>query len=231
MDPRSERGLFVAGGVCAILWPILSEMVFYAVTSALARRAMLAVPAGPGAYAIRVAKLGQQPAILALEWGRVALQLMLWPFLLTMYRLLSHKGERDLALVAIGLGLLGMAMMVLSGSLNPTVSHALGQAYVGAANDAEGTAILATLNGFMQWHRGLNQTACLLYQGCVGLLGLGLIRSRTWKTRGWIGVVGAVLALPAKLPLGLQVPSNIIWTGLAYLIWPIATGIGLLKES
>jgi len=231
MSTEHERGLFIAGGLCAILWPILSELVFFAATSALARGAMLDVPAGPGAYAIRLAKLGQQPAILALEWGRVAAQLLLWPFLLAVYRLLSRRGERDLTLVAVGLGLVAMVVMVLSQTLNPTLSHALGQSYVDAKSDAEGAAILATLNGWMQWHRGLNQTACLLYQGCVGLISLGLIRSRTWRARGWMGLVGALLAIPAKIPLGLSVPSNIIWTGLAYMIWPIAMGIGLLKEQ
>ncbi len=166
---------------------------------------------------------------MALEWCRVAFQLLLLPFLLAAYRLLSRRGQRDLALIAVGLGLLGMMVALLSQTLNPTLSHALGQAYVDATSEAEGAAIVAVLHALMVWHRGLNQTASLLYQCFVGLAGLGLIHSRTWKVRGWIGLVGAVLALPAKIPLGLQAPSNILWTGLAYFVWPVAMGIGLLR--
>jgi hypothetical protein len=69
----------------------------------------------------------------------------------------------------------------------------------------------------------------LLYQGCVALISLALIRSHTWRAWGWMGLIGAVLALPAKLSLGLKVPTNAIWTGLAYGVWPIALGIGLLR--
>ena len=58
---------------------------------------------------------------------------------------------------------------------------------------------------------------------------MALIRGRIWRVWGWVGLVGALLALPAKLPLDLKVPTNIIWTGLAYAVWPAALGIGLLK--
>jgi hypothetical protein len=43
--------------------------------------------------------------------------------------------------------------------------------------------------------------------------------------------VGALLALPAKLPLGWRVPTNAIWTALAYLVWPMALGLGLLRTK
>ncbi|MBC7264598.1 MAG: hypothetical protein H5T64_09645 [Chloroflexi bacterium] len=228
MNPKGNRGLFVAGGACAVLWPILS-LAFFAAYPVAAGGAMLALPGGPGAYATRLAELGQRPMVVALEWGQDVLPLMLWPFLLALYRLLSWRSQWDLTLIAVGLGLLGMSLMVLSNTFNPTLSHTLGQAYVEAGSPAEGAAILAVLQGLLLWRLGLNQLAGLLYQGCVGLIGLGLIRSCTWRVLGWVGLVGALLALPAKLPIGLRAPSNIIWTGLAYGIWPIAMGIGLLR--
>jgi len=229
METKRERGLFIAGGVCAILWPVLS-LGFFAAYPVAAGGAMLAMLGGPEAYAIRLAELGQRPAVVALEWGQAAVPLLLWPFLLALCRLLSQRSQRDLALVAVGLGLLGMSLMVLSNTFNPTLSHALGQAYVDAGSEAEGAAILAILRGLLRWRRGLNQMAALLYQSCVGLVSLALIRSRTWRVWGWVGLGGALLALPAKLPLGLKAPSNILWTGLAYAVWPVALGIGLLRK-
>jgi hypothetical protein len=133
-------------------------------------------------------------------------------------------------LVAVSLGFLGIGLMMVSGAFNATALHGLGQAYVDAASDAAGAAILGTLDGLVRWMRGLNQLSSLLYQGCVGLIGLALIRSRTWRGWGWAGLVGAILALPAKLSLSLAVPTNAIWTGLAYGLWPIALGIGLIRH-
>lgn len=72
--------------------------------------------------------------------------------------------------------------------------------------------------------RGLNQMSSLLYQGCVGLIGLALIRSRTWRVWGWVGLV-------AKLAPPLKGVSSVVWTGLAYGIWPVALGVGLLKNK
>jgi len=230
MDTRCERGLFITGGVCAILWPILS-LGFYAAYPIAAGGAMRSLPGGPGAYATRWAELGQRPAVVALEWSQAAIPLLLWPFLLALYQLLSRRGQRDLTLVAVGLGLLGMGLMVFSYTFNATALHALGQAYVDAGSEAEGAALLGMLTGLIRWMRGLNQMSSLLYQGCVGLTGLALIRSRTWRVWGWVGLVGALLALPAKLPLGLKVPTNAIWTGLAYGIWPVALGIRLLRNG
>lgn len=229
-NTRDNRGLFIAGGVCAILWPILS-LGFYAAYPVAAGGPILSPPGGPGAFATRWAELGQRPAVVALEWSQVAVPLLLWPFLLAVYRLLSRRGQRDPTLVAIGLGLLGMSLMVLSGTFHPTLSHALGQAYVDAGSEAEGVAILSIQQGLFHWYRGLNQTAALLYQGCVGLVSLGLIRSRTWRVRGWVGLVGALLALVAKLAPPLEGVSSIVWTGLAYYVWPVALGIGLLRNG
>ncbi len=229
MDTRRERGLFIAGGVCAILWPILS-LGFYAAYPIAAGGAMFPQQGGLEAFATRLAELGQRPAVVALEWSQAAVPLLLWPFLLALYRLLRQRGQRNLTLVAVGLGFLGMGLMVFSGTFNATALHALGQAYVDAGSEAEGAALLGMLTSLIHWMRGLNQMSSLLYQGCVGLIGLALIRSRTWRAWGWVGVVGALLALPAKLPLGLKVPTNAIWTGLAYYVWPTALGIGLLRS-
>ncbi len=230
MGVQHRRALYVLGGLCAILWPILSELVFYAATSALARGALGPAAPGMAGCATRLAQLAQVPGFLALEWGRAAVQFLLWPFLLAAFRFASQQGERDCAGLALGLGLLSIATTAISQAMNPSVTHALGQAYLDAAHEGEGAAILATLSALLQWHAGLNRMASLLYQACVALLGLALIRSHTWKARGWIGLVGAVLALPAKLPLGWSVPTNLIWTGLGYFVWPVSMGIGLLRQ-
>jgi len=148
MDTRCERGLFITGGVCAILWPILS-LGFYAAYPVAAGGAIRTLPGGPGAFATRWAELGQRPVVVALEWSQAAVPLLLWPFLLALYHLLRQRGQRDLTLVAIGLGLLGMSLMVLSGTFHPTLSHALGQAYVDAGSEAEGAAILSILLGVL----------------------------------------------------------------------------------
>jgi hypothetical protein len=228
METEGERGLFIAGGVCAVLWPVLSQG-FYAVYPIVAGGAMFPQQSGPGAFASRLAELGQRPAVVALEWIYAVSPLLLWPFFLALYRLLRQRRQQDPTLVAIGLGFLGVGLMVFSYTFNATALHALGQAYVDAESEAGGAALLGALTGLIRWMRGLNQMSSLLYQGCIGLIGLALIRSRTWRFWGWVGLVGALLALPAKLPLGLKVPTNAIWTGLAYGIWPVALGIGLLK--
>jgi hypothetical protein len=227
---ESGRGLLFAGGVCAILWPMLS-LAYYAAYPLAAGGAMLLEPGVEGALAIRAAQMGQRPAVVALEWIYALLPLLLWPFFAALYRLLGRRGQRDLALVAIGLGLLGIGLMTSSSTFNATSLHNLGQAYVGAGSQAEGAAILSTLYGLISWMRGLNQMSSLLYLASVALLSVALLRSRTWRAWGWVGLMGALLALPAKLPLGLQVPTNIIWTGLAYIVWPVALGIGLLRSK
>ena len=226
----SGRRLLVAGGCCAILWPLLST-VYYAAYPILAGGAMLPPEEGQAGWAVRFAELGQRPDVVTLEWINAALPLLLWPFFVALYQLLGRRGQRDLSLVAIGLGLLGIGLMVLSSTFNPTLLHALGQAYVDASSEAEGAALLGTLQGLIRWMRGLNQTSSLLYQGCVALISLALVRGRTWRAWGWVGWVGALLALPAKLPFGLQAPTNAIWTGLAYGLWPLALGIGLLRTK
>jgi hypothetical protein len=230
MLPNQGRGIRVAGGLCAILWPLLSA-VYYAAYPIAAGGAMLPQPGGQGGFATRAAELGQRPAIVALDWIYATLPLLLWPFFAALYRLLSRRGQRDLCLVGVGLGFLGISLMALSYTFNPTLLYALGQAYVGAGSEAEGAAILSTLHGLTRWMRGLNQMSSLLYQGCVALIGLALIHSRTWRAWGWAGLVGALLALPAKLSLGLQVPTNVMWTGLAYIVWPVALGVGLLRTK
>jgi hypothetical protein len=222
------RGLLIAGGLCAILWPLLST-AYYGAYPLAAGGAMHSQSGGQAAFALRLAELGQRPAVVTLEWINAALPLLLWPFFVALYRLLGRRGQRDLSLVATGIGLLGISLMVLSYAFNATALHTLGQAYADATSEPEALAVLGALNGLGSWMRGLNQTSSLCYAGYVGLVGLALIRSRTWSVRGWLGVVGAVLVIPAKLSFGLRVPTNAIWTGLAYGVWPVALGIGLLR--
>ena len=227
---QASRGLLLLGGVGAILWPLLSTGYYaaYPIAAGGAMRPQLGDQAG---FAARLAELGQRPAIVTLDWIYAALPLLLWPFFAALYRLLRRRGQQDLSLVAIGLGFLGISLMVLSYTFNPTLLYALGQAYAGAGSEAEGSAIVSTLHGLIRWMRGLNQMSALLYQSCVALISLALIRSRTWRAWGWVGLVGALLALPAKLPLALRVPTNAIWTGLAYGVWPMALGICLLRNK
>lgn len=220
------RGLLMAGGLCAIFWPLLTT-AYYAVYPVAAGGAMRPQLSGQAALAVRLAELGQRPAVVTLEWIDAALPLLLWPFFVALQRLLGRRGQRNLSLVATGIGLLSISLMVLSSTFDPTALYSLSQAYMGAATEAEGMPIPRVLEGLLSWTRGLNQTSALLYAGYVGLASLALIRSRTWRVRGWLGVVGAVLVLPAKLSLGLRVPTNAIWTGLAYGLWPMAVGIGL----
>jgi hypothetical protein len=150
----------------------------------------------------RAAELGQRPAVVALDWSNAALPLLLWPFFASLYRLLSRRGQRDLSLVAVGLGLLGIGLMVLSNTFNLASLYALGETYVGAASEAEGAAILSTLCGFTGWMRGLAPLSSLLYLACEALISPALLRSLTWRASGWLGLVGALLARPQHLPGG-----------------------------
>lgn len=225
---RRGQGLLFAGGVCGILWPILS-LVWYAAYPVVAGGAMFPGAEGPEAFAARLAELGLRPAVLSLEWANAVLPLLLWPFLLALRRALEQRGERYLAVGASIMGLTGMFLMVLSASVNPTLLHAFGRSYVGAESAVNAEAWLRALDAVILWAKGTNQAASLLFQGCVALMSLALIRTHTWRVWGWVGLVGAVLALPAKLSLGLKVPTNAIWTGLAYGLWPVALGIGLLR--
>jgi hypothetical protein len=177
------RGLLIAGGLCAILWPLLT-MVYYAAYPVAAGGAMLPHPGGPAGLATRAAGLGQRPAVLILDWTYAALPLLLWPFFAALYRRLGGRGQRDLWLVAIGLGFVSICLTVLSTTFTPTLFYALARAYVDAGSEAEGSAILSTWDGLIGWMRGLNQASSLLYLGCVALISLGLIRGRLWRVWG-----------------------------------------------
>jgi hypothetical protein len=228
MQPTRGRGILIAGGVCGILWPILS-VGFYAAYPLVAGGAMHSGAGDPAAFAARAAELGQRPAVVGLEWANAAFPLLLWPYYLALRRLLKGRGEGRLAAGAFGLGLVGMGLMVVSGLITPSLLHALGQACVEAEGKATAETLQQALEAVIYWAKAMNQVASLLYQGSVALVGVALIRTKVWRVRGWLGVVCAVLALPAKVPLGLRVPTNAIWTGLAYGVWPIAVGIGLLR--
>ena len=228
MQPTRGRGILIAGGVCGILWPILS-VGFYAAYPLVAGGTTHSRAGDPAAFPARLAELGQRPAVVGLEWANAALPILLWPYYLALRRVLKGRGEGRLAAGAFGLGLVGMGLMVVSGLITPSLLHALGQACVEAEGKVTAETLQQALEAVIYWAKAMNQVASLLYQSSVALVGVALIRTKVWCVRGWLGVVGALLALPAKVPLGLRVPTNAIWTGLAYGVWPIAVGIGLLR--
>jgi hypothetical protein len=186
----------------------------------------------PSARAWRIswtAALGNNHAILALEWSRVAAPLLLLVFLSALCHLLRYRGSHALAQTALWLGVLSTAFSIFANTFNCTLNHALGEAYVNAGSAAEQAAILAVFESLGAWHRGINQAASLLYQGCVALFGIALLRLRMWRLWGALGLAGACIALIAKLTPGLQGITNFAWTGLAYCFWPVALGIGLMR--
>jgi hypothetical protein len=228
---KSYKRVYIIGGVCGILWPVLSELLFYALYPVLAGNAKIPPASNFETYLIGIAELGQNSAVLTLEWSKLATSLLLIPFLLAIWRLVSQRGQRDLALVAVTLGILSMVFAMFGYTFNTTINHALGNGYVGAGSGNERAAILSIAGVFSAWHGSINQIASFLYQGCVGLLSLALLRNHTWRFWGWLGLIGALLAIPAKIPLGWQVPTNLLWTGIAYFLLPVGLGIGLLKVS
>lgn len=230
MDKSRARSLSIAGGICGTLWPFLT-VGYYAAYPVAAGGAIFTQRAGFAGFVQYVAELSERPAVTALEWAYTALPLLLWPFLAALWYLLRSRGRSSLSTPAVGFGVLGIGVMTLSYAFNPTALHALARSYTEANSQAEAAAILGTTSALLEWMRGLNQVSSLLYQTCVALLSVALIRSRTWRVWGWLGLVGAVLALPAKLSLGLAVPTNAIWTGLAYGVWPVAVGAGLLRKG
>jgi hypothetical protein len=229
MNKKNLRGLMIAGGTCAILWPLLSELFFYVLYPILAASSKIPTGANMDIFLQRTAELANNKAIIGLEWGKVATPLLLIPFLLALYRTLNPHNQHNLTLVAVGIGFVSIVFMMLGHIFNSTVNHTLGQQYISLLNENSKNTFLAVTNVFHAWHRGINQTASLLYQGCVGLISLALIKTRIWKILGWVGLVGSLLALVAKLTPGLEGISNLTWTGLAYFIWPVGLGIGLLK--
>jgi hypothetical protein len=227
MLEENGRRLFKVGGFCAILYPIL-DLSFFALYP-LAAGGAISSGTGEGAYVARGAQLGERPLVLALEWAHTLLPLLLVPFALALYRLLTERGQRNLALLASVSLLLSLALMLPSNAMNATLNHELGRSYVEATTEAERTAIFAVFRALGSWHRGLNLMASVLYQAFVGLSSLAMVLSRKYRVRGWIGVTGSVIAL-IKLTPGIPGMTNFLWTGLAYVVWPIAVGIGLLRE-
>jgi hypothetical protein len=229
LNKSANRWVFILGGACAIAWPLLSEVAFYGLYPVLAGSVGRPAPGGPEALMSSLAGAGQRPAVLALEWSRVAVQFLLLPFLLAVYRLLCERDQVDLGLLALCTGLVGLVLALLSQIFNPALSHLLGQAYLDASAPEEAASIMAFGTTLLRGRAGLNQALCLIYQASVALFSLALLRSRTWRGWGWVGLAGALLALPAKLPFGWQAPTNFVWTGLAYFVWPIALGVCLLR--
>jgi len=221
------RWLFRVGGACAILHPLL-DLSFFALYP-LAAGDAVRPGGGQEAYMARLAELGQRPVVLALEWAHTLLPLLLIPVALALYRLLTQEGHSNLALLASVSLLLSLALMLPSNAMNATLNHELGRSYVEATTDAERTALFAVFRGLGTWHRGLNKMASLLYQAFVGLSGLAMVLSGKYRARGWIGLAGSLVAL-VKLTPGIPGMTNFLWTGLAYTVWPMAVGIGLLRE-
>jgi hypothetical protein len=164
-----------------------------------------------------------------LEWFKVFSPLLLLPFLFAMHRFLVDKGQKNLSLFAFSLCAFSIAFSILAELTNPAINHELGQVYMDMESVPAREAMLGLSEVVFKWHAELNRVASLLYQGFVALFSLALLLIPTWKVRGWLGIAGALLALPAKIPLGIRVPTNFLWTGLAYFLWPIAIGIGLIK--
>jgi hypothetical protein len=229
MENKANRPFLIAGGICAVVWPLLSELMFYALYPLLAGADRIPVGAGMAEILRGTAALGDNRAIVALEWSKVVAPVLLLVFLSALHHLLRRRGAQGLAQIAFGLGALSVAFSILANTFNSTLNHALGEAYVHAGSEAEQAAILAVFESLGGWHRGINQTASLLYQGCIALFGIALIRSRIWSFWGGVGLAGATLALIAKLTPGIAGVTNFTWTGLAYFFWPIALGVGLIR--
>jgi hypothetical protein len=227
IKPQNSRALFIVGGICGVVYPIL-DLSFYALYP-LAAGGVVVSGTGQEAYMARMAALGERPQVIALEWIHTLLPLLLLPFALALYRLLTSRSQGELGLLALILASLSLALMLPSNALNATLNHDLGRAYAEAGSEAEAAAIYATFHALGTWHGGLNKMASLLYQAFVGLGSLGLILGRKYRVRGWIGIAGALIAL-VKFTPGIPGMTNLLWTGLAYAVWPIAVGIGLLRE-
>jgi hypothetical protein len=226
-EGNNSRWLFIVGGICGIVYPVVG-LSFYALYPLAAGGAIVSGTA-QDAYMARMAALGERPLVIALEWTNTLLPLLLVPFALALYRLLTSRGQRNLGLVALSLILLSLALMLPSNAINATLNHDLARSYVETETEAEAAAIYATFHALGTWHRGLNQMASLLYQAFVGLSSLGLILGHKYRVRGWIGIAGALIAL-LKFTPGIPGMTNFLGTGLAYTAWPIAVGIGLLRE-
>lgn len=222
------RWLFIAGGVSAILYPIL-DLSFFALYPLAAGGAMLSGQ-GQEAYMARLAQLGERPLVTALEWIHTLLPLLLLPFALALYRLLTRREQRNLALLALISLSLSLALTLPSNTMNVTLNHDVGRSYVEATTEAERAALSAAFHAIGTWHSGLNTVASVLYLAFVALGSAGLVMSRTYRVRGWLGIGGAIFAL-LKLTPAWPGMTNFLWTGVAYAAWPIAVGIGLLREE
>lgn len=224
---RNARWLLIAGGICGILYPLL-DLSFFALYP-LAAGGPISSGTGVEAYMARMAELGGRPLVTGLEWAHTLLPLLLLPFALALYRLLANRQQRDLALLGLILLVLALTLMLPSNAINVTLNHGLARSYVEAATGTERAAVFATFRALGAWHAGLNRMASVIYQAFVGLSGLAMLLGRKYRVRGWIGIAGSIVAL-VKLTPGIPGMTNFLWSGLAYAVWPIAVGIGLLRE-
>lgn len=224
---KNSRWLFLVGGICGILYPIL-DIGFFALYP-LAARGPIVSGRGVEAYMARTAALGERPLVVALEWMHAFLPLLLLPFALALYRLLTGRGQRDLGLLALILLLFNMMLLLPAHGAMP-LNHELARSYVEAGTEAERAVIFATFHALGRWQWALGQIAYVLYLAFVGLSSLGLILGRTYRRRGWIGIGGALFGLLKLTPVWPGM-TNFLWTGVSGAVWPIAVGIGLLRES
>ncbi len=224
---KNSRWLFVVGGICGILYPIL-DIGFFALYP-LAARGPVVSGGGVEAYMGRMAAVGERPLVIALEWTHTFLPLVLLPFAVALYRLLTRRGLRDLELVALILLLFNMTLLMPAHGAMP-LNHDLANSYIEAGTEAERAVISATFHALGRWQWALGQIAYVLYLAFVGLSSLGLILGRTYRKRGWIGIGGALFGLLKLTPVWPGM-TNFLWTGVSCAVWPVAVGIGLLRES
>jgi hypothetical protein len=56
-----------------------------------------------------------------------------------------------------------------------------------------------------------------------------MLLSREYPVRELTGAGGPII-VPVKITPGIPGMTNFLCTGLVYVVWPIAVGIGLLRE-
>lgn len=223
---KNNRWFFIVGGICGIAWPTLA-IGFFALYPLAAGGPMVS-GTGVEAYMARLATLADRPLVIALEWMHTLLPLLLLPFALALYRLLTGRGQRDLGLLALILLLFNIMLLLPTHGAMP-LNHALARSYVEAGTEAERAVISAMYHALGRWQWALGQIAYVLYLAFVGLSSLGLILGRTYRKRGWIGIGGALFGLLKFTPVWPGM-TNFLWTGVSGAVWPIAVGIGLLRE-
>jgi hypothetical protein len=97
VERKGNRIFLIVGGKCAITWPLLSELAFYASYPLLAGADRIPVGADGAEILAGAAALGNNRAIVALEWLRVASPLLLLMFFSALFNLLRRRESSGLA--------------------------------------------------------------------------------------------------------------------------------------